>query len=288
MRKEIVAGIGLDNDRATLVIFKVKEKGTKLLHIEEFEKTNKDELWYLEKILHPVNRIFKKITKVSVALNSTSAFLHLFPLDATLSQSEQNEHIHWELSNFIKDYNTKDYINDLHVLRAHAREQIAEVLVVSAKRSLIFNIQESLATKGIELHIADTNYFGVECSLLNAIPETKAKTIGLVHLTSNSYDVGIISNARLIQYRFGIAPSPEVIAGRLKEITNESSITEIFCCGSAGSVEFVETLGNITGINTLLFNPFEKIKTSRCKDYANILGSEYRFAASTGIALWRR
>ncbi|MDI6765560.1 MAG: hypothetical protein QME52_01855 [Bacteroidota bacterium] len=288
MSKEIVAGISIENDRAAVVIFKVKEKGTKLLHIEEFAKTNTDELWYLEKILHPVNRIFKNITKVSVAFDSASAFLHLFPLDVTLSQSEQNEHIHWELSNFIKDYNAKDYINDLHILKTHAREQIDEILVVSAKRSVIFNIQESLSTKGIELHIADTNYFGAECSLLNAIPETKGKTIGLVHLTSNSYDVGIISNARLIQYNFGIAPSAEVIARRLQEMTNESSITEIYCCGPAGSVEFIETLKSITGIDTLLFNPFQKVKTSRCKTYAKIVGLEHRFAVSAGVALWRR
>ncbi len=288
MSKEIVAGIGLDNDRATLVILKVKEKVTKLLYIEEFVKTNAEELWFLEKILHPVNRRFKKIKKVSIAIDSTSAFLHLFPLDETLNQSEQNEHIHWELSNFIKDYNSKDYINDPHILKTHAREQVADVLVVSAKRSLISDVQEALRNKGIELHIIDTNYFGAECSLLNAIPEIKTKTIGLVHLTSNSYDVGIISNARLIQYSFGIAASPEVIAERLQNITNESSITQIFCCGSAGSVEFVENLGNITGIHTLFFNPFGKIKTSRCKDYTNILGSEHRFAASTGIALWRR
>lgn len=288
MAKEIVAGIGIEKDCATLAIFKVKEKGTKLIHVEEFIKTGTDDLWFLEKILQPVNRIFKKVTKVSVAFDSASVFLHLFPLDVTLSQLEQNEHIHWELSNFIKDYDANNFINDLHILKTHAREQVADVLVVSAKRSLIYNIQESVSAKNIELHIADTNYFGAEYSLLNAIPETKVETIGLVHLTSNNYDIGIISNSRLVQYGFGIAPSPEIIAKKLQEITNESSISELYCCGSAATGDFVETLKNITGIKALLFNPFQRVKTSRCKSYPNVFGSEHRFAASTGVALWRR
>ncbi|MBI4810535.1 MAG: hypothetical protein HY800_03660 [Ignavibacteriales bacterium] len=147
MAKEIIAGISVSGKLAHLAVFEIRETETKLLHIEEFTNTSGDELWFLSKVLNPNSRILKKITKVSVALDSASIVLHRFPMDITLTQAEQNEHVHWELSNFITDYQAKDYVYDLHILRLNAREQVADLLVVAVKRVKIYKIQEALAAK---------------------------------------------------------------------------------------------------------------------------------------------
>src|ERR1700741_559522 len=135
MGKEYVAGLSMADGRAQLAVFEVKERETRLLHVEEYDANGQSSLWFLRGILEPHAKPVKKVTRVSIALEYSSVLLHSFPIDASLTQPEQNEHVHWELANIIPDYRANDHVCDVHILKTQARDQVAEILVVAVKRS---------------------------------------------------------------------------------------------------------------------------------------------------------
>ena len=289
MAKEISAGISIAGNRAQLAVFKVKEREHKLVFLQEYLRSDEHDLWFLKPLIDPENRILKKISRVSIALDTRSVFLHAYPIDASLTQSEQNEHTNWELSRFIPEFRPNDYICDRHVLRTRAREQIAEVLVVVVGRSLIFGIQEKITGKKFSLNVIDTSYFGAQHALIFSYPEIKVKTVALVSVGENRVDAGIEFNGRLIEYQYAADTSPESVTSVLRKVMKGSPVVEIFCSGPDASSEMVSFLSEAFGIPVTLMNPFRRmVKTSSFPDYDEFAGKEHRFAACTGMALRRQ
>jgi Tfp pilus assembly PilM family ATPase len=285
MSKDIIAGISVSGKFAQFAVFEVRAKGNKLIHIEEFSNDSGDDLWFLEKILRPEKRFLKKVNKVSVAVDSGSIILHRFPIDTTLNQSEQNDHIHWELSNFIPDYQSKDYIYDLHPLRINSREQIADVLAVAVKREIILKIQEALASNKLELFIADTHFFGAEQSLKINYPEIREKVVALIYAEENHLDVGIEKGGKLVAYGYGLNTSADLIRKIIAEEIQDLVLNEIYCCGPKMTSEIIHLLKNSFEINTIYLNPFRFVETSSVKNLNNFNGRKHLYAACTGVAL---
>ncbi len=285
MSKNIIAGISVSGKFAQFAVFKVSDKENKLIYIEEFSNNSGDDLWFLEKIIHPGKRFLKKINKVSIAVDSGSIILHRFPIDTTLNQAEQNDHIHWELSNFIPDYQPKDYIYDLHPLRINSREQVADVLAVVVKREIIFKIQEALESKKLKLHIADTSFFGAEQSLKINYPEIRDKVVALIYAEENHLDVGIEKGGKLIAYGYGLKTSADSIRKIVAEEIQELVLNEIYCCGPKMTSEIIHLLKNSFGINALYLDPFRFVKTSSIKNSNGFNGRKHLYAACTGVAL---
>jgi Tfp pilus assembly PilM family ATPase len=289
MGKEIVAGVSFSGNRAHIAVFDVRNNENKLLHLAELLSPKQSDYWFLDKVISPDLRILKKVTKVSVALDISSVVLHSFPLDTTLNQSEQNGHVHWELSNFIKGYQPKEYIYDLHSLRISARDQVADVLVVAIKRAKLFGIQSALESKKIELHIADTSFFGAEQTLLAVFPEIKLKTVGLILCDQNEISIGIVVNGRIVKFGYELQSSAESIISLFQSLKQEDIVTELYLCGASSSQELGAMLRNRLGIHVNMLNPFRRnITTSSYGDFKMFIGKEHLFAAATGVALRRR
>ena len=288
MAKQIIAGISLSDSTAHLSVFEAREREVKLLYLEEFQKNNSDELWFLDIVTNPKNRILKSVSKVSIALDTNSSVIHLFPLDTTLNQAEQNEHVHWELSNIIPEYESKDYVHDIHTLKVHAREQVADVLVVAVRRSFLSKVQETLTAKGLDLHIADTTFFGAEQAFFLNYPESRVKHFALIHSAERRVDVGIEKGGRLVHYGYTLSNFPDDIVQLLQRLGSEVKPDKILCCGPFVSPHFIHLIQDATGISVELFNPFRlMIKTSSFDDFNNFNGMKHRYAASTGVALWK-
>lgn len=289
MGKEIIAGISYSGNKAQIAVCEVRAKETKLQYLNEFSVSAVADHWYLNKITSPDIRLLKKVSKVSVALDINSVVLHSFPLDTSLNQTEQNGHVHWELSNFIKGYQPKEYIYDLHTLRISAREQVADVLVVAIQRSKLFGIQSVLESKKIELHIADTSFFGAEQSLYAAFPEVKSKTVLLVLVDMNELSLGIIANGRVVKFALGHQTSPDNIIELFQSIKQDEIVSEIYLCGSNALQDMGIVLRNKLGVHVNMLNPFRRnITTSSCKEFKQFAGKEHCFAASVGVALRKR
>ncbi|MBI3765302.1 MAG: hypothetical protein HY277_02215, partial [Ignavibacteriales bacterium] len=144
MFKKYFAGVSFTDDTAHLAVLEAKSETIHIRYLEEFKNGKSGDLWFLEPLLARDNKVVRSVAKVSVALDLSTAFLHTFPIDNTLNQTEQNDHISWELSNYIPDFNPKEYIKDTQVLRTRAQEQVSELFVVAVKRDFVFKIQDAL------------------------------------------------------------------------------------------------------------------------------------------------
>jgi Tfp pilus assembly PilM family ATPase len=288
MAKQIIAGISLSGDVAHLAIFEMRSHEVRLLHLEEYQKNNSNELWFLDMFNDSKNRILKDVSKVSIALDLNSSIIHLFPMDTTLDHTEQNEHVHWELSNIVPEYESKDYVHDIHTLDIQSHEQVANVLVVAVKRSLLSQIQDALNAKGLELHIADTSFFGAEQAFTYNYPESKFKPFALIHSAERRVDIGIEVDSKLVQYGYTLSNFPDDIIQLLRRLSSGINLEKILCCGPLVLPHFNHLIQDATGISVEMFNPFRlQIKTSTFSDFKNFNNSIQRYAAATGVALWK-
>lgn len=286
MPKKYSAGISIAGRSLQVVIAEIREGGMELCHIEEVEDAGAGDHWIAEAI-----RILReggsgKVTSASVALDHDLLFLHTFPMDASLHQADQNEHVQWELSNYIADFKPQEYLNDTHVLRSRAREQTADVLMVSVRRDLLFRIQRFLGEHKIELTIVDTNYFSAQHGLMANYPEARMKLLGLAGISPHRIELGVVANGRTLEYH---TFRPGTAADTVDHILNTLGplhIDMLFLYGTGITTALYEPLGESRKPSVTLFNPFRRLFIpSSLKTFERYAGLEHRFAAAVGCAL---
>ncbi len=286
MGKDLLAGVSVAGNRCQLVVFETRGSGMKLVYLQDFARTGPHELWFLDAILNPREKLLKKIAQVSVAIDTSSVALHWFPLDTSLTQTEQNEHTNWELEHFIPEFQPGKYIWDQHVMRTRARDQIADVLVVAVKSAVVRTIQEALLDKEIELHLVDTTYFGAEHALLLNYPEIRSATVGLLSGGGRRIDAGVVSNGRLVKYAL-VPETSQPWIPVLQDLLRDSSVAEIYCCGTI-ALDEANRLQEEFDVDLKFLDPFRRsADISGCKSVEGYHGFEQLFAASTGLALKR-
>jgi Tfp pilus assembly PilM family ATPase len=285
MARKFKAGISFNDGLGQIAVLEPDAENVVLHYLGEFTHTNGSDLWFLHDVVDPKHRVMKKVSGVSVALDNKSVFLFSFPLDTSLNQTEQNEHVEWELSNFIEDFKPREYVHDTHVLRTNAREQVSDVLIVSVRRSLLFNIQHELEGRSIDLQFADAQHFGAQHALLTAHPETKNKIVALVGAVNNRLDIGIVSNGRLTVYRYGIVTGEQRL-NLLRESIQDIAVSDVYLYGAAVLPEFVKTVRDALSLNVTMLDPFSRLTiASSFRDFDKFIGREHHFAASVGCAL---
>ena len=288
MPKERIAGISFSDDTLQAVVLEMRDGTVELRYIEEFVNKSRLDLWFLDAMFGIKKRIVRKISSVSIALDNASAFVHSFPLDSSLTQSEQKEHLEWELSSYIHDFKPKEYISDLHILQTREREQVSEILAVTAKRSFIYNIQQTLLEHKIALHVAEINHFAAQAALLLSNPEVKTRMIALASVTRARWDVGILNNGEITNYRYSLVSSIEDGARFLKELLRDSRVSELFIHGVAVTLELIEVLRSALDLKIIRLNPFRQlIIPSSFHEFDKFIGQEHRFAACVGCALMK-
>ena len=283
---DYVAGVSFGDGVAHVAVLEVRKQHVELRYLQEISDGSGGELWFLQPLIARAARPLRKVKKASVAIDNASVFLHSFPLDTTLSQVEQNEHIVWELSNFLPDFKPGEYIRDVHTLQVHAQQHVNDVFVVAARRSLIFEIQEALAKEKIELHVADTSHFGAQYALLVNYPEVKTKTTALLNVSQARVDGGILHNGRLTRYRYLPATSADEVLEFLQSLVNIHSITDVFFYGTNATHSIVNAARQQLKVNAEMLNPLRRLPvSSRFRDFSVYNGREYRFAPAIGCAL---
>ncbi len=288
MAKELSVGLSFSDGTVQLAILEIQSGTNEIRFIEEYEKKSGSEVWFLEPIIGLKDRGFGKVGSLSLAFDNNVAFLHAFPLDGSFSQSEQNEQVHWELSQLIADFKPNDYITDTHVLRTNAREQVWDVLTVSLRRSLLYGMQEILSEQKLNLHLVDTNHFGAQAVMMMIHPDVKRKTVGLAGITGNRIDVGILTKGRLTDYRYSTSMDVGEITKFLQSIVNEFVATEIMVHGTGATFDMTKALRSTLSVNISMLNPFRKMRVSSSfRGFDKFIGHEHRFAACVGSALRR-
>ena len=288
MGKEYAAGISSYGDCGQLAVFELRKQERRLVHLEEFPRSEGKGAWFLDPLVRPKTRILKKVSKVSVSLGDDALIFHSFPIDASLTQPEQNEHIHWELANVVPEYRARDHVFDVHVLRSRARDQVAEILVVAVMRSLIFEIQSVASARGIELDTVDSNYFAAERAFLFNYPEMRQRCALLVAAGERKMHFGVVQNGRTVAYETTEPREPEEAAARITSNAQAGTPDGVYVCGPGAGSSFVGALKGLSPIPVTQLNPFRRIAdAAEIPALEKFAGVESQLASCAGIALQR-
>ncbi|GEM_PF-1743212 len=286
MGKEYRAGVSFADNVAQLAVLEVGKSDVTVAFLEEFKNGMIGELWYLESLLAREQKIIRKVSKVSIAFDNALLALHGFPMDSSLVRDEMQGHVHWELSHVISGFSPKDFVQDTHILKTHAQDQLAEVLVVSAKRSSLAQIRSMLEKEEYELLIADTNHFGAQYALLVNYPDVKTRNVSLVWIGEKRIDIGVLSGGRLTAYRYALCSSSAEGVAFIEEFLRDQEIGEHYLYGTGPLFDIQKGLEIGTPTPVTRLNPFRRLTAAKSfKDFDMTAGLEHRFAAAVGVAL---
>src|SRR5436309_10373848 len=134
MAKNLVAGVSFSDNAAYVAVLELHRGRITVVQLEEHKNGRNGELWFLERLLRN-RKAFRKVSKVSVALDGRSIIQHTFPMDVTLTPREQSEQLQWELGNFVQGFEAGERITEVHELRPNPDDQFSDMYVASARRS---------------------------------------------------------------------------------------------------------------------------------------------------------
>lgn len=284
--KEYVAGISVSDGVAQVAVLEVRSGGVRLRHLAEVTKSSDSPHWYLDTMLTRSEKVYRKVRKVSVALANSAVLLYGFPMDTTLTQIEQNQHIDWELEHFISGYKPRDYVKDIHVLATRAQEHTSDMLVIAARRSYVVDVQQMLQEKKFSLHIADIDHFGAQYALAVNYPEAREKCVAVIAVAPARVDLGVLDHDRLIHYRHAQLSTEREIIDLLDHELAERPLTNLFFCGIGATPSLVNEAKQRLKIQSSLLNPTRQLRISRSfRTFEEFAGREFRFASAIGCAL---
>lgn len=289
MGKEYVAGVSFVEGVAHVAVLMLRKGEVSVAHVEEFKDGRNGGVWYLHSLLEKSSKIFKKVSKVSIALDNASVALHTFPIDSSLTPADRQNQIDWELGNFIPNYLSRSSINDVHVLRTRAQEHVAELLVITAGKPTVVRLQQSLAHEGFELHMLDTNHFSGQYALSINYPEARTKSVLLASIGHDRVDAGMVNHGRLSSYSFTSVASADDVASYLLKQTEASPGIDVIVYGTGIDTPMLNMLDEKFPGKLVRLNPFRMLPTaSYFRDEGMLVGLEHRYTAAVGIALRRQ
>ena len=286
MGKKYIAGVSFADNAAQVAVLELRHDHVAVVHLEEYKNGMNDSVWFLESLREKKAKIFKKVSKVSIALDCAAVVLHSFPMDTSLNHAEQREQVKWELSTLAQDVQPDDQINDVHVLRTHTQDGVAEMFVVSARRSYLQQIHQALHERKYELHLVDTNHFAGQYALAVNYPEAKEKPFVLASIGEQRIDMGTLHNGKLIAYRYIVESLPEEKAKQLATFVREASVEALYVFGTGCSFSVMKGVQDLVDVKITKANPFRRVPiASSLRDTGLILGQEHKFVACVGVAL---
>lgn len=284
--KEVVAGISVCDTLASLAVLEHHENDIELLFLDELTRKDEKEFWYLDLL----DRFFKysrtKINQVALALDAAQLTIIQCPLDAALNPSDRNEQIHWELSQYVKNYNPKEYINDVHVLDSRSQEGYQNVLVVSVKREVIFGLQKTLTDRGATLGVVDVNHFATDSAILRNHPENEKTACCSIGSHPSRIDASILRSGRMTAYRYCLPKAEDDARAFVKTLLENHPITGVYLYGTHIIKERERLVKSLTQATVAILNPFRRTVISRdFRSFTSHAPHAHRFSAAVGIAL---
>ncbi|MFI5250812.1 MAG: pilus assembly protein PilM [Bacteroidota bacterium] len=287
MSKELRSGISCTGKEATMAMLEIQDDLVELKFLNDIKSSNDNPFWFLDILDTADKKMLNKLSKISVVASNERVQLHAFPIDSLLTQVEKNEHVEWELSNYITNFRRNDYITDLKTMRTNARDQYLDVMAISMEKSFVFGLQTALAKRKLNVGVIGVEYFAAEEALLHSHPEVKNRQCAIAGISKDRIDIGILMNNRLVHYSYNPYQSiPDAILF-IRKVFDEFDAASLFVHGEGVTFDWQKNLRKEFGASYMLLNPFRRIRISpMVSQFSRYLGSEYRFASSVGSALW--
>ncbi len=285
MTKEIRVGIGFSGDKTQIVAAEFRDDGTDLKYIDEVVRRDEQPFYYLPETAVQALKPFGKIAKVGVSMETDRAVLQIFPLDASFSEAEQEEHLDWEWKNFVPEYSSEEYLRQSRVLKSNTEEETNYVWSSIIKHTLINEIREAFRKANLQCDTVELHTTTGERALQFIHSEISSKVVALLSVSHLRLDVVVLDSGTMVMHKYGIGLEPksavEFLAKELLEVLPET----MYVFGSALSHEWMKALKSSLGVVVPL-NPLRKFRvTPEVKNFSRFLGHEHRFSSCVGCML---
>jgi Tfp pilus assembly PilM family ATPase len=287
--REIIAGASVDGPSLTFVGLEHRGDEIELLHAAVRQRPDQsDDLWFASALCDHISDARLRVSQVNVSLDADSALLLSFPLDATLTQAERNEHVQWELSHFIENYQPRDFISDLHVLETRSQDQSQYVLSVTVRRDMIFGLQRTLKDRGLTLGIVDVNPFASIAAISRGYPDIKKGTVAVVGIATSRIEATIVHEGRMTKYGYAYSREDPRSNPFLSDFLTGKRAGRVYFYGSARAREYLDIHRRTMRTPGVLVDPFHRLLISPAfPGFDRYMSQAFRFACAVGIALRR-
>ncbi|MBI3189597.1 MAG: hypothetical protein HYZ33_03005, partial [Ignavibacteriales bacterium] len=272
MAKEFRAGFSFSDDRTQIVVAEFRDDGSDIKYVEELTRNSELAFYVLPPSVFTALKPFGKISKIGVSIETDRAMVQTYPMDASLSPSEQEEQIDWEWKNFVPDYSSNEFLQQTRILKSDTEEQTNIVLSTIIKHSLLNEIKSFFSSNNLQYDSLELHPATSERVLRFVHPDIKEKTVALICISHLRLDVLVLENGTLTTYKYGIGLQPktavEFLANELLEVLPEV----LYVFGSALSHEWMKAMKSSLGVVVPL-NPFRKFRLALdVKHFSRFLG----------------
>ncbi len=218
-------------------------------------------------------------------LNSKMIVVESIPTDATLSDSELDQHSSWELSQYALVKNTNAFNISSMVLDSNEKIQVNMTAIVAVRKiflNFLANVSKQLSGT---LNIVDLDHFGAENALLFNYPELATKRVLLAGVDENSFDASVVANGQTKNI-VTMEWTTENDMAQLAEYVKGENVEMVFFHGRIVSPALVGSLKQLLSIPVEIVDPFKKVALPRTlKNYREIQDRKQEYASAVGLAL---
>lgn len=288
MFKKYEAGVSFAENTGQIVVLRVDKQPWRLCYVAEFRSKTISPIWFLQPLLERDVKIYRKVKKVSIAIDNEKLFQCVVPVDANLDKEAWKEHLTWELSQFIPQDSVKEYIPDPHILAKQSVEGAEDTLIVAAKRELIMQLEGELKKYRFKTGIIDSSFFGAQKCAMTTYPELLNQQLAIVGIYPRRVDIGVFYNGKLFDYRQIDITSPREVPPVVESALNSSPIESICLYGFNIGSQLIEKLREKEGRSVFLLDAFKSLRNELDEPLAlQFRGREHVFAPAVGIVMMK-
>ena len=218
-------------------------------------------------------------------LNSKMIVVQSIPTDASLTESELDQHAQWELSQYALVKNVNAFNVSSMVLDMNEEVQVNTTAIVAVRKIFLNFLANVCRQLSGTLNIVDVDHFGAENALLFNYPEVASKRVLLAGVDENSFDASVIANGEtknLVTMEWTTENDMTQLAEYVKGVNAES----VFFHGRIVSQALVASLKQLVSVPVEIMDPFKKVSLPRTlRNYRDIEATRQEYASAVGLAL---
>ena len=285
MAKQIIAGIGVNDDVASLAVIEADNDQLELKHLEEM-RIVRGPFWYLELLDSVDKKLAGRMKKIAFSFDAAPVYLHSFPMDMSLAGGLQEEHAQWELSQVLPDYTPERYPSKILNMHVADGESVQNVVTIATDGNAINELQDALKEKKFHLGPVTAELTTVGRSLYRSHPEEKQRRSAFLHVGADKIQLVQYTGGEIAGYQTAhSADRDELIQHVIRMISNEEA-DMLYPYGSGLTVDWTKRLREARGKQFMPLNPFRRLRiTPDVHNFGRFIGREYRFPSAVGAAL---
>jgi hypothetical protein len=225
--------------------------------------------------------------EAAVAVDTSLALLHQFPLGRHADQRERKTRAQWEIHQLYPEAGDDDFITDMVELERDSSGGWTRFLLVGVRRALVRMLRTALTENGIRLRVVDVDVFGAEYlwRQLDRAPDRKVVLLGLHR---GIVDISEADAHAYLGFSRRPCPSSDACTEILHDIVTTAHPPErVFVYGSMVTREVMDRLRGATDrIITEVLDPFRLPGMGRTNiALYHIHQMAAQFAPACGVAM---